>query len=44
MLSSLDIVIAVGEREDDFLFDASFFESAIGGESFLPEKLGDLEN
>lgn len=39
MLSSLDINIAIGEREDDF-----FFEDTIVGESFLPEELGDLEN
>lgn len=42
MLSSLDI--ATGEREADSLFDASFFEDTIDGESFLPEELGDLEN
>lgn len=44
VLSSLDIIIAVGDREDDSLFEASFFEDAINGESFLPEELGDLKN
>jgi len=39
MVSSLGI--AVGEREDDSLFEASFFEDAIDGESFLPEELGE---
>lgn len=44
VLSSLDIIVVVGEREDDSLFEVSFFEDAIDGESFLPEELGDLEN
>lgn len=43
MLSSLDIIM-VGDREDDSLFETSFFEDAIDGESFLPEELGDLKN
>ena len=43
VLSSLDIIV-VGDREDDSLFEISFFEDAIGGESFLPEELGDLKN
>lgn len=42
VLSSLDIMIVVGER-DNSLFEASFFEDATG-ESFLPEELGDREN
>lgn len=44
VLSSLDIIIVIGEREDDSLFEVSFFEDTIDGESFLPEELGDLEN
>jgi len=43
VLSSLDIIV-VGDREDDSLFETSFFEDAIDGESFLPEQLGDLKN
>jgi len=43
VLSSLDIIV-VGDREDDSLFEISFFEDVIGGESFLPEELGDLKN
>lgn len=39
------MIVGTGEREDDLLLDTgSFLDDAIGVKSFLPEKLGDLDN
>lgn len=43
-LSSLDIIVGAGEREDDLLLDTgSFLDDVIGVKSFLPEELGDFD-